>query len=564
MADRAIVVGSGAGGAVSAMVLAEAGWDVLVLERGPNHFDDLARPAPAGRFGNDELKGPHRQFEYPDALAEPRVFRNPALGGPDEVGFVNALPATVGGGTVHWDAKTPRFWDIDFRKRSLLGPVDGADVRDWPFDYAGLAPSYDRIERLLGVQGDADAIPARPTGRHAPRHRPFPLPPGPAQYSSTRLAAGARAQGLHPFLMPAAVNSVPYDDRPGCTHCGFCCGYGCVSHARGSALVPLRRAVLAGAEVRADCTGLAVRWSGRRAHSVLVADRAGQRAVPADLVVLAASAVETCRLALLSELPDPAGLIGRCLMFHWFSSAYGATLDERVHAHRGRSSTHAVDDFADPDFPGAAAAAREHGLPYLIGGVVELGASPLGPIAEGKVYRRLLPVLAPEKPFGAAFQDLMRASVLRERLLGVLMHGEDLAQPGNRITVTAGVCDWLGRPVPMITYAPHRHELVAQQFYLPRLAAIVRAAGADVTSALAETRSTLAPRAPGRIPANFHTMGGMRMGAHPRDSVTDGWGRLHGLDNVVVADGSVFPTAGAHNPTLTIMATALRNATSLA
>jgi choline dehydrogenase-like flavoprotein len=62
------------------------------------------------------------------------------------------------------------------------------------------------------------------------------------------------------------------------------------------------------------------------------------------------------------------------------------------------------------------------------------------------------------------------------------------------------------------------------------------------------------------VPDGKHIMGGMRMGADPKTSVTDAIGRVRELDNVVVADGSVFATSGSHNPTLTIMATALRNA----
>ena len=54
----------------------------------------------------------------------------------------------------------PRFWDIDFKKRSMLGPFPGADVEDWPFDYAEIAPYYQRIERLMGVAGDAGVDPA--------------------------------------------------------------------------------------------------------------------------------------------------------------------------------------------------------------------------------------------------------------------------------------------------------------------------------------------------------------------------------------------------------------------
>src|SRR5688572_18953114 len=115
---KAIVVGSGAGGGVAAMVLARAGWDVVVLEKGANYLGDLRSPTPATQFSNDEIKSTRRFFEEPDhELAEPRTYRRHPGEPPLVVGSVNHLPSTVGGGTVHWDAKTPRFWDIDFKKR---------------------------------------------------------------------------------------------------------------------------------------------------------------------------------------------------------------------------------------------------------------------------------------------------------------------------------------------------------------------------------------------------------------------------------------------------------------
>src|SRR5207247_10864687 len=66
------------------------------------------------------------------------------------------LPSTVGGGTIHWDAKTPRFWDIDFKKRSLLGPVEGADIQDWPFEYRDLAPRSE--EHTSELQSRVDLV----------------------------------------------------------------------------------------------------------------------------------------------------------------------------------------------------------------------------------------------------------------------------------------------------------------------------------------------------------------------------------------------------------------------
>jgi gluconate 2-dehydrogenase alpha chain len=559
MAD-AVVVGSGPGGSTAAMVLAEAGWDVTVLEKGANRFGDLTAAAPSTQFANDELKS-IRGFEGQITSLEPRTFRA-SEGEAPQTGVVNHLPSAVGGGTVHWDAKTPRFWDIDFKKASLLGPVDGADITDWPFTYAELAPLYEEIERLIGVAGDIEALNVGPVGRHAPRANPYPMPPGPAQYGSARYAQAAATLGLHPFPTPMAINSEPYDGRPACVNCGFCSGHGCPIQARVGALAPLRRALLTGrVDLRPDTFVAKVDLDGRRATGVTTIDLDGVVGhVPADFVVLAPSAIESSRLALLSGFPDPSGLIGRGLMFHWFTDAFGFFLTERMHAHRGRANSHGVEDFGDPDFPGARAFAAANGLPYLRGGILEMGGNQL-PIDEARLYRSLLPALSPAKPFGSAFKQLMRASLFRDRLVGIQMIGEDLPQRSNRVDLDPTVRDVRGVPVARITYSPHLHETVAQLFYIPLLTALVEAAGATIAGAVpATSTATLPSLVGGSVPDGKHIMGGMRMGDDPRASVLDRDGLVRGLDNVGVADASVFPTSGAANPTLTLMAVALRNA----
>jgi choline dehydrogenase-like flavoprotein len=545
------------------MVLAEAGWDVVILEKGPNRFGDLTSPTPATLFANDELKD-SRGFEEQLADLEPRTFRATAADGdtPREVGVVNNLPTIVGGGTVHWDAKVPRFWDIDFQKLTLLGPIDGADITDWPFTYDELEPLYVEVERLIGVAGDAAAVNTGPVGVHAPRSGPYPMPPGPAQYGSAKYAAAATTLGLHPFPFPMAINSEPFDDRPACVNCGFCSGFGCPIHARVGGLAPLRRALLTGrVELRPDTFVSRIVFDGRRATGVTTLALDGSTAtVPADFVVLAPSAIESSRLALLSGFPDPHGLIGRGLMFHWFTNGFGFFLTERVHAYRGRDSSHALEDFADPDFPGARAAATAAGLPYFRGGILEMGGTQ-GAIEEAALYKSLLPVLSPTKPFGSSFKQLMRASMFRERLAGIQMVGEDLPQRTNTVDLDPAVRDVRGVPVPRITYKPHQHELAAQAFYIPQLTALIRAAGADLAGAVASNSTDEVPSlVGGLIPETKHILGGMRMGADAGSSVTDADGLVRGLDNVGVADASVFATGGAHNPTLTLMAVALRNA----
>jgi choline dehydrogenase-like flavoprotein len=112
--------------------------------------------------------------------------------------------------------------------------------------------------------------------------------------------------------------------------------------------------------------------------------------------------------------------------------------------------------------------------------------------------------------------------------------------------------------VARVTWSAGRHEQVAQQFWIPKLKAMLTTAGAGVAVAVPATDNS------GGRPTGNHVMGGMTMGADPGTSVTDAYGRVHGLDNVYAADGSVFVTSGAHNPTNTIMAVALRSMRHLA
>jgi choline dehydrogenase-like flavoprotein len=563
---KAVVIGSGAGGSMAAMELARAGWEVIVFEKGPNRFTDVDGAGPIGTlFSNDDLKMNVRYFAGPDPLVFPRTWRPDAATPVQHTGAVNDLPQLVGGGTVHWDAKVPRFWDIDFQQLSALGPVPDADLADWPFGYPDIAPYYDEVEKLIGVQGDVRAIPDIVL-RHAPRTGQFPMPPGPQQRSSVAVAAGAAAIGLHPFPFPMAINSAPYNGQRACNDCGFCSGYGCPVVARPAALIPLRlalrtgrvtlipetmvtRVLLAGSGAAARATG--VSWVRMTTRGPVTGTEG------ADLVVLAASAIETVRLALLSSFPDASGKLGRRLMMHSFVDGTAIFADERMHAYRGRSTTQCAEDAANPDFPGARAFAKANGLPYIRGGIMELGGSQ-DVISEAQAYQTLLGFTSPARPFGTEFKQLMRSSILRDRLAGCSLVGDDLPYLSHTVTLDPTVRDVFEVPVARITWSYGKYEQVSQQFWIPQVKTMMRKAGAAVALAVPETANS------GGLPTGSHIMGGMMMGTDPATSVTDSYGRVHALDNVYVADGSVFVTSGAHNPTNTIMAVALRNMRRLA
>ena len=564
-----VIVGSGAGGSVAAWALRAAGHPVLVLEKGRNLLPGLGTRGPVGSlFSNDELKE-SRYFEDQDPLLEPRTSRTQAEArrGLDRsfVGDVNDLPTVVGGGTVHWDAKVPRFWRQDFKGRSLHGPVPGANVADWPLTYDELEPFYEEVEAHLGVQGDIHRMPAR-TLAQAPRRRQFAMAPNPPMYGGSLLAEGARRLGHHAYPFPMAVNSTRHLGRPACNSCGFCSGFGCPINARGGAALSfLHQALLAGAELRTRCFvhRIDVTPDGRRARGVSYVDERGRRrSVRADVVVLAPSAIETARLLLLSAtaahphgLGNRSGQVGRNLMFHYFSVGFGL-FTEKVHAWRGPSTTFTIDDFVGPV---KGAPARAAGMPYLKGGIGEVGGSVLL-LQEAKLYAGL------PNGHGVALKSLLRNLAVRDHIAGIQLLGEDMPQLGNRVDLDPRVRDVHGFPVPRITYSSHPFELAASRHFAPQLAAICRAApffdksAQGIVDQLAGAAGT-----PLTGPSTTaHIMGTARMGADPRTSVVDAHGRLHELDNVHVADASVFASSGGFNPTLTIMALALRTARHVA
>jgi len=542
----AVIVGSGPGGASAAEVLTRAGWSVVIMEKGRNHLLDPDDPTrPARDFSNDEIKFLHRHFLGPDPFLEPRTFRQAAEDGERTlVGDVNSIPSTVGGGGTHADGKVPRFREDDFRLLSALGPQPGADVADWPLSYDDLEPYYAHAERAVGVAGTAGANPFA-----AWRSGPYPMPSGAPMYVATLSGAAAERLGYHPYPAPTAANSVPYDGRPACNNCGFCAFFGCPIHAKGDPVALLQRVMATGlAELRAETFVSRIRTAGRRATGVdFVGPDGVERSMDARHVVVAGGAVETPRLLLLSGIDHD--LIGRYLMVH-FQTIVAGSLPVRLHGQRGRAVTQVHDDAIVGD-AASTQAAREAGLPWLRGGMVEHGAAAL-PIAEAKLY-----------PWGPRHRELMTASPLRERLAAFIMQGEDLAYPTNRVDLDPTVRDVRGYPVARITYRGGRHELAASEHHGPRLAAVLEEMGATWTSI--STSPGVGYHGRGSpVPDSKHVLGTTRMGVDPATSVVDPWGRVHGLENVVVADSSVFVTASGYGPTLTLVALAARAAAALA
>jgi gluconate 2-dehydrogenase alpha chain len=368
-------------------------------------------------------------------------------------------------------------------------------------------------------------------------------------------ADAATALGYHPYRAPTGVNSVEYDGRPACNNCGFCGYFGCPIDAKGDPVAPLRNALRSGrCELRPESyvVDVLVDGTGRRATGVRYLDRdLVERTVTARHVVLAAGAFETPRLLLRTGVGNSSRLVGRYLMYHFQTFVVGS-FPFSLHGHRGRAVTHLHDDHMIPDDE-SRAFARAHDLPYFRAGIVEHGAAG-GPVLE-----------AIHLPAGELHSQLMVESPMRDRMWVFTVQGEDLPQATNRIDLDPSVVDAFGFPAGRVTYQPHRHELVASEYYAPKLVEIMKLAGAEWTIVATSPPADGQGRgAFGRAPASRHIMGTCRMGTDAATSVVDPSQRLWDVDNVLVTDSSVFPTSTGYGPTLTIVALAIRAARALA
>ena len=161
-------------------------------------------------------------------------------------------------------------------------------------------------------------------------------------------------------------------------------------------------------------------------------------------------------------------------------------------------------------------------------------------------------------PFMAAFLDpggwgrsFTTALDAYENMAGMWIVGEDMPQETNRVTLNAEVTDDHGMPVADVHYSDHPNDVAMREHAYEKGIAIYKAVGA--------TRTLPTPPYP-----STHNLGTNRMSEHARDGVVNRHGQSHDIANLFVSDGSQFTTGAAENPTLTIVALAIRQAEHIA
>jgi choline dehydrogenase-like flavoprotein len=429
------------------------------------------------------------------------------------------LCKTVGGTTMRWSAVSPRFLDYEFRALTTYGALDDTTLIDWPLTLKDLEPYYDRAEAKMGVSG-TNGLPSS-----APNNN-FKV-----------LAAGARRVGYRQITSARmAINSAAYDDRPSCLQIGFC-NHGCAIGAKWSTLyTEIPRAERTGHfELRTRSMAVRINHNAAgRVTSVLYTDAAGaMQEQRARAVCVAGNVVETTRLLLLSEsaqfphgLANSSGHLGRNYMRH-MAQAVAANMPGPVHMHRGTTQVGHVRDEHHHD------AGRGFAGGYLL--------ETAGQIPSWYSY-----FAGWGEPAGRWMEGFSHGAA-------VFLCGEDPPQASNRITLHPTDKDERGLPVPILAYRQHRNTIAMKRHAAARARAIYDSLGAtDIRDDLDQPEG------------GCHNMGVARMSATPRDGVTNRWGQAHDVPNLFVSDGSVFSTSAAPNPTLTIVALAIRQAEHIA
>ncbi len=533
-----IVVGAGAGGGVAAGVLAEAGRRVLLIERGRElNFEDEPR---------DHLRN-HRYSRYghntgPALVGNPRVVVGPdgqaRTVRPHEDEYQNNATG-IGGGARVYGAQAWRYLPLDFEMASTYGVPEGSSLADWPIGYADVAPYYERAEWEIGVSGDSAG-----SAERWPRSKDFPMPPVPLNRQGAVMRRGAEVLGWPTVAVPLLINSTPYGGRPACIHCQHCIGFACPVDAKNdSANTLLARARATGRiEVVTEAMVERVDTVGGRVVGVTYIDAEDRRtSASAEVVVLAAGAIETARLLLNSRSAEhPHGLgnthdqVGRNLQGHYYPGAVGL-MSEQMHDGIGPGVTTGVTKF-------------NHGNPDIIGGGMIADEFVVLPII---FWARNLP---PDLPrWGSEAKRFMRDNYTRvARVMGPV---QEIPSPDARVTLDPKVKDRWGIPVARLSGSTHPETVRTADFMQARVREWLDASGAQRIWGSP-------PRL--KLSGGQHQAGTCRMGDDPASSVTDPHGRVHGHDNLYVADGSVHVTNGGFNPVLTIMALAFRTAERIA
>jgi choline dehydrogenase-like flavoprotein len=504
-----VIIGTGAGGASLAKRLAPSGMKILILERG----DYVPREKENWSSLEVNLKGHYlakEKWRTKDGeILEPHTNYN------------------VGGNTKFFGAALFRLREVDFGEIQHAGGVSPA----WPISYKDLESYYAEAEDLFEVRGERGVDPTEP-----PATGPYPYPAISHEERLERLSADFSSLGLHPFHTPLGVRLDEQHRRTSrCIRCNTCDGYPCLIHAKSDAEMMCIEPTLQMHDnvtllTKAKVTALKTGVSGREITGVLFEHDGEQVQVSADVVVVSCGAINSAALLLRSAnsdhpngLANRSGVVGRHYMGHTNSVVMALSLCPNPTIFQKTLSVN--------DFYGASSEWK-----FPMGHISFVGKLDLDTLRAGA------PTIAP----GWSLE------LMAQHSLDFWLTSEDLPDPENRVTINKA-----GEIV--LSYTPNNleaHKRLKHQLSKMMKNTSCEFHGAGCHQGLFDRNIFIGQQIP--LAGVAHQNGTVRFGHDPLTSALDINCKAHDIDNLYVVDGSFFPSSGAVNPGLTIVANALR------
>jgi choline dehydrogenase-like flavoprotein len=507
-----LIIGSGHSGGMAAKILTEKGISCLMLNAGPVadvHKDTEPKPAYALPF---------RGFSQPGRL--PHVFQSNEFNANTWVDE-REVPYTYdpqhpynwvrvrlfGGRSLFWSRQSFRLSDYEFKAKSHDGFGD-----DWPIGLADLAPYYSRVESIFRVQGRADGLPQYPDGNFVPDDSPW-------SGCMQRFIEAGKQKGIP---VCKARSSLGVDGLASSVNLLLPDAF-----ATGK-LKAIPNVVVR--ELSADKkTGLI--------NEVHFVDRLSRRemSVKARIVVLAAGTLESTRLLLNSKLANSSGVMGHYLIDQVYGPGIVCSVPE---ARDGKATSALIGGGAlIPRFRNINSKAKDFIRGYALN--VHSSMRPMDPrnfAAYGEELQTKL-----DSYSGSGFST----SIM----------GEVLARYENHVSIDQNVVDAWDIPALRIQTKYSDNEINMSRDAVDTSIALAEAAGFEVLS------KNYDPNPPGY---SIHELGTCRMGDDPKTSVLNKWSQSHDIRNLFVVDGASFVSSGWQNPTMTIVALAMRASEYLA
>ena len=496
-----IIIGTGAGGGTLADTLAVSGKRILLLER--------------GEFLPREKANWDTQSVFIDSRYKTTEAWLDKAGKP----FHPGTHYCVGGNTKVYGAALLRFRREDFGELRHYGGTSPA----WPIGYDDLEPYYSRAEHLYFVHGERGSDPTEP---HA--SAPYRYPAVSSEPRVAELFTDLRGAGHHPFPLPLGIRLNEHNpERSPCIRCDTCDGFPCLVRGKADAEICGVRPALERGGVElvtgAYVERLETDATGRSIRAVHVVRGDERLSYSADIVVVACGAINSAALLLRSAsdrhpdgLANRSGVVGRHYMCHNNSALLALSRRDNPTVFQ---KTLGLNDF----YFGA----DDSELP--LGHIQMLGKS------NATMLKAEAPALTPKR---------MLASMAR-RAVDFWLTSEDLPDPDNRVVV--------GRDGRIqLHYTPN--NLDAHKRLIAKLKGLLEAIGCE--NKLIPCALYLGKKID--LAGVAHQSGTVRFGDDPATSALDLHCKAHDLDNLYVVDSSFFVSSTAVNPSLTIIANALR------